>query len=192
MVLKYFLIRGALVAMLTAVCAPATALAQTDVVAPATGGGTAVWRNGAAVRPAENQTVYEIPIGRKNQYEIPIGRKKIDRAKAYGRRMIRREEAAIERLNGMIERIERRIAKERAAGRDVSSLEPLVATAKEKRDAAIGAVREATAKYEALGTTETPRMIAQEANTATRKVKQALVELHAALRQIVSALKALR
>ncbi len=189
MVLKYFLMRGALVVMLTAISVPAAALAQTDAAAPAAGEGTAVRRNAAAVRPAENQ--YEIPIGRKNQYEIPIGRK-IDRAKAHGRRMIRREEAAIERLNGMIERIERRIAKERAAGRDVSSLEPLVETAKAKRDAAIAAVREATAKYEALGTTDNPRQIAQEANAATRKVKQALVELHAALRQIVGALKALR
>lgn len=175
--LKYFLIRGVLVVILTAVSVPAAALAQTGATAPAAGERGAVRRD-AVVRPAESQR--------------EMRARKIDRAKAHGRRMIRREEAAIERLNRMIERIERRIAKERATGRDVSSLEPLVATAKAKRDAAIAAVREATAKYEALGTTETPRQVAQEANAATRKVKQALVELHAALRQIVSALKALR
>lgn len=178
MSLKYLCIRGVLAAMLTAVSVPAAALAQTDAAAPAPREGTAVRRNAAAVRPAESQR--------------EVRTRKIDRAKAHGRRMIRRIEAAIERLKRMIERIERRIAKERAAGRDVSSLEPLVATAKEKRDAAIAAVREAAAKYESLGTTDNARHVAQEANAATRKVKQALIELHAALRQIVSALKTLR
>ncbi|MBI2624153.1 hypothetical protein HYW67_01505 [Candidatus Parcubacteria bacterium] len=118
--------------------------------------------------------------------------RKIDRAKAHGKRMVRREEAAIARLNRLIERIEIRIAKERASGREVAALEPLLAAAKEKLATAITAVREAALKYEALGTTDNPRKVAQEANAATKKVKVALMELHAALRQIVGALKALR
>ena len=170
--LKYIFLQGALVVALAASAAPLAAFAQMDGASPMNG------RQNTAVRPVESQ--------------LEMRTRKVDRAKAHGKRMIRREEAAIERLKHLIDRIERRIAKERAAGRDVSSLEPLMVTAKEKRDAAIAAVREATAKYELLGTTDNPRQVAQEANAATRKVKQALIELHAALRQIVSALKALR
>lgn len=169
--LKCVYIHSALVVALAASAAPAAVFAQMDGASPTN-------RQNAAARPAESQR--------------EMRTRKIDRAKAHGKRMIRREEAAIDRLKRIIDRIERRIAKERAAGRDVSSLDPLVATAKEKRDAAVVAVREATAKYEALGTTDNPRQVAQEANAATRKVKQALMELHATLRQIVSALKALR
>lgn len=175
--LKYISLQGALVVALAASATPLAAFAQMDGASPMMGERQGL-RSNAAARPVESQ--------------LEMRARKIDRAKAHGKRMIRREEAAIERVKRIIDRIERRIAKERAAGRDVSSLEPLVATAKEKRDAAIAAVREATAKYEALGTTDNPRQVALEANAATKRVKAALLELHAALRQIISALKALR
>ncbi|MBI3304821.1 hypothetical protein HYZ80_00635 [Candidatus Parcubacteria bacterium] len=131
--------------------------------------------------------------GRTMEGNLRVQRaEKIERAKAHGRRMIRREQAAIERLRRMIERVESRLAKLRAAGKDVAALEPLVSEAKAKRDAAIAAVKEASAKYEALGTGDKPRQIAQEANAATKNVKKALVELHTILKQIITALKAVR
>lgn len=108
-----------------------------------------------------------------------------------GLRMLNRFRAAITRFTHITERLESRREKMEERRIDTSSVVPLIEEAKNMRTQAEATMEELKAKYESLLDGERTGGISEEARAIAQTLKKETGDLHAQLKEIASALRAL-
>jgi septal ring factor EnvC (AmiA/AmiB activator) len=109
-------------------------------------------------------------------------------------RMTKRLEAAINRLNRLITRIESRIAKIEANNKDINT-EPIkkdIQKAKDKLLLATNKLNEAKIKIDGLLESNTPKETFTEVRNMIQEIKKDLVEVHRLLVKVIGDIKGLR
>lgn len=118
-------------------------------------------------------------------------RARIGAAHGRGLRMLNRFRAAIARFDHITGRLESRIEKLEERGIDVSSVTPLIEEAKNMKAEADVTMETLKAKYESLLEGENSKGIGEEAKEIALELKTEVRNLHAKLREIITAIKSL-
>ena len=126
--------------------------------------------------------------------EARLGARKKEIIRNYFTIMTRRSEAAIDRLNRLITRIESRIAKVEANNEDINT-EPIkkdVQKAKDKLLLATNKLNEAKIKIDDVLQSNTPKETFAEVKNMIQEIKKDLVEVHRLLVKVIGDIKGLR
>jgi exonuclease VII small subunit len=119
-----------------------------------------------------------------------------ERLKKHIDQMIRKFNAAVERLEKLTQRIESRIAKLKAEGQNTTEAEGLVAQAKVQISLAKTDIANLPGAIEsALSTTApstTPKILLREAQSLVEKIRKELTEAHSLLVKAITKIKGLR
>ncbi len=106
-----------------------------------------------------------------------------------GQMLTERWKKRLQRLDDIFTRIKARIDKFKAAGKDTSSLDGLVATAKSKHDAAAAAIDKAGTTISSLTGTDKPQDATKTFVDSAQAVERALKDYHASLVEIIRSMK---
>ena len=119
-------------------------------------------------------------------------RVRIAAAHGKGLRMLNRLRSAIARFDHILSRMDSRLQKLEDSGTDTSSVTPLIEEAKNMLANSEATMEELKAKYEELLNGENVGGSGEEAKEIATTIKEEVESLHSKLREIASAMKALR
>lgn len=134
------------------------------------------------------------PEERKATVAAKLSLVRRERIRSFWGRMVTRIEAAIERLEILIDRMERRIGiiKETDSSFDTSLAEADIASAKDLIAEANAQLQVAKDSFEEMLTNEDPRLALGQVIENVRQIKEKLVEIHRLLVQTIGEIKGLR
>lgn len=126
---------------------------------------------------------------RKEELKKKFGEQRAARIEQFFTNMTEKFEHAIDRLDGLADRIESRINALSAAGKDMTGPKADLAVAQAKIDAAEKGLADTKTKYAELGTSTDPRKKFAEVKTLVAGVEQQVKEAHAALIRTIAGMK---
>ncbi|MBI2625382.1 MAG: hypothetical protein HYW70_03570 [Candidatus Nealsonbacteria bacterium] len=149
-------------------------------------------RKGAEeLRQNVKEKAQELRTGFREKIKDVKERARIAAAHGKGLRMLNRFRSAAARFDHILGRLESRTQKLQEKGIDVSSVTPLIEEAKNMSVQNRAKLEELKAKYESLLEGENPQGIGEEARQIAQELKTETENLHAKLKEIVLAIKAL-
>ncbi|MCX6724856.1 MAG: hypothetical protein NTV20_02025, partial [Candidatus Shapirobacteria bacterium] len=169
------------------------------IASPATAVGTQTATPGATTGLKKNVSQEVSQVKEKIQervatIEARLGARKKEIIRNYFTVMTRRLEAAINRLNRLITRIDSRIAKIEANNKDINT-EPIkkdIQKAKDKLLLAPNKLNEAKIKIDGLLESNTPKESFAEVRDIIKEIKQDLIDIHQILVKVIGDIKGLR
>ncbi|OGF64159.1 hypothetical protein A2661_00230 [Candidatus Giovannonibacteria bacterium RIFCSPHIGHO2_01_FULL_45_24] len=129
---------------------------------------------------------------RINALKKRVGEERAKRIEQFFNQMVRKFENAIDRLNGLADRIESRLQKSEEAGHDVSKIKDQLKSARDKISAAETALSDAKAKFKEMTNSQNPKESFRQVKTLVQGVAQKIKEAHRALVGVVNSIKGLR
>ncbi|MBI2454327.1 MAG: hypothetical protein HYV54_02015 [Parcubacteria group bacterium] len=112
-----------------------------------------------------------------------------DRVKKYVKRMADRFEAAVKRLDVLAQRIDARLVKIAAGGKNTDDYKKLLGEARTKIESAKTKLSEVRLALEAVADSEKPKEDFENAKAKLNEVKEAVKTAHAALVSVISSIK---
>ena len=121
-----------------------------------------------------------------------VGEERAKRIEQFFNQMARKFENAIDRLNGLADRIESRLQKSEEAGNDVSKIKDQLKSARDKISAAETALNDAKAKFKEMANSQNPKEAFKQVKILVQGVAQKIKDAHRALVSVVNSIKGLR
>jgi len=138
-----------------------------------------------------NEALREVKNDRRDSIKEKVLKHRIEIAKAFANRMIKRFEVAIERLSKLSDRIASRSAKVKALGKDTSAVDSALLSAKTSLDTAKGEVATMKTIVSGIDASSTQQSIMDSMKQSAKSAQDDIVNAHKSLNDAFKVLKGL-